>query len=401
MSIERLIQIICGYDHIYTVKKVSHDISLMMSFYRQLTNGVALTDRQGALAVTKLKTYAVEFNNVGIDVEKELLTPFYEHGIREIDREHKIFITEKNNKKYIAVKFPFNKKIQSTIRHIEKSLTGSSTIENKITLYTVNENNIYNLIKNLEYSFNIDNKLQNLYDRIVEIKNDTVAMECSLSREGSTIPASCLDALEHEIGPLSENNVELIIDRQLRFGYKIHNSLKDSLSNKSLSELTKTIANRPCDRVFIDKTKSKFSYKEFAETLTELHRWPCLIVFGNEGKDWATELENIVISINDFVKPEEIRVLTRLDNNINYGQNFNSYIKSHSLNGMVDRHTKCVIIDSNKMPKFLVKDNNWFPMSTIYVNVIMSSVKVQSFSDQCDLRILYGIKAPTNNFYEC
>lgn len=401
MSIERLIQIICGFDSTYVIKKVKHDLNLMLSFHRQLIKDVALTDRQGALAVIKLRTYTEEFKTVGIDIEHEVSSPFYEKGLREIDREQKIFISTVENKKYITIKFPFNKKVQSQLRSIEKKMTDFGQRGHKSNSFSLNENNIYHIVKNFQDTFDIDETLQEYYNRIVEIKKENFSIVCDFDREKTTLPASALRSLEQEIGNISEDNSHLVVDRQMRFGYKASAQIKESFALKDLSEFTKTVADRPCDRIFVDRIRRPYSYKEFAETFTELQRWPCLIVLGNEGKDWASELTNIVDSFSKFVDPSEISVLTRLGSDIEYGQNFNNLIKQYNVNNMVDNNTKCVIIDSNKLPKFLIKNDLWKPLSLIYVNVIISSGKVQSISDQCDLRILYGTKAPSNNFYEC
>jgi len=401
MPIERLIQIICGFDSTYVIKRVKHDLNLMMSFHRQLNNDVALTDRQGALAIIKLRTYSEEFNAVGIDIEKEVASPFYEKGLRQIDREQKIYISDVENKKYITVKFPFSKKVALQLRSIEKKLTDFGQRGHKSNLFSLNENNIYHVVKTFQDSFDIEEKLQEYYDKIVEIKKENFAIICDFDQSKITLPNLAITALKKEIGEIADSNSHLIVDRQMRFGYKVTDRVKESFRSKPLSEFTKIVADRPCDRIFVDRIRRPYSYRQFAETFTELQRWPCLILLGNEGKDWAAELTNIIESVAEFVNPTEISVLTRLGSDVEYGQNFNSLVKQYSVNNMVDNNTKCVIIDSNKLPKFLIKDNMWKPLSLIYVNVIVPSGKVQTISDQCDLRILYGTKAPSTNFYEC
>ena len=401
MSIERLIQIICGFDPTFVITKVKHDLNLMMSFYRQLNRDIALTDRQGALAIIKLRTYSEEFKTVGIDVDNEVATPFYEKGLRQINREHKIFIDESNNKKIIALKFPFSKKVQTQLRSIEKKLTGLGHKDFKNNHFVLNENNIYHIVKTFQDTFEIEEKLQNYYDKIVDLKNQNFSIVCDIDRENTTLPALALTALEKEIGQVSESNCHLVVDRQMRFGYKASTAIKETFKSKLLTEFSKIVADRPCERIFVDRNRKEYSYKHFGQMFTELQRWPCLVVLGQEGKDWAPELINIVECFSEFIKMSEISVLTRLNSDTEYGQKFNNLIKDYSVNNMVDNNTKCVIIDSNKLPKFLIKDNVWKPLSTIYVNVVASSGKVQVINDQCDLRILYGTKAPSTNFYEC
>ena len=401
MSIERLIQIICGFDQIYVIKKVHSDISILISFAKQISKGVSLTDRQGNLAEKKLKLMSEEFKSVNIDIDRELMSPFYEMGVREIDREQKIFIVNKDKKQFIGIKFPFNKKTQSTLRTVERHCSGFSQIDGKINLYTLNENNIFYIVKTFKETFIVDTNLLKWYEEITHLKNNQFSYYCGESSENQNLPRACYEELIKEIGVPSINNCHLVADRRTRFGYTIPEELVKLISEQSLSDFTKLVSNRPADRVFVNYKTSQFTLTDIVQTINELNRWPCLIVFGGESTKWAEDLQAFLVTAKGIVENKEISVLTRLDSQTTHGEQFNTLIKSQNLNNIVDKYTKCVIIDSTKIPKFLVKDNYWNPMSVIFFNLTVSGTKVQVFSEKCDLRFLYGDKAPSSNYYEC
>ena len=86
------------------------DEVLMFSLGKQVLRQTALTDRQHELAKKKLLEYKEQFDVYGFDdFEKDLDS--LRMPIRSINRQKLISLKQINDKIYIAVRFPFSKKM--------------------------------------------------------------------------------------------------------------------------------------------------------------------------------------------------------------------------------------------------------------------------------------------------
>ena len=93
-------------------------------------------------------------------------------------------------------------------------------------------------------------------------------------------------------------------------------------------------------------------------------------------------------SFKNIIFDENISVLFRLDNDDDDGYNFNAYVKKNNLNSPLDKDTKIVYINNNKLPKPLIA-SNWLPEVTILYGNSRTSTNVQLYINSCDLVIHY------------
>ena len=164
ITIEDYIEILTGLqetDVDCNFSIIRSDYSLVTSLAKQTVKGIGLTDRQYELTKLKLLDYKEQFESNGFhnidDNFNNLRIP-----IRSIDRSRWIKIVEDSDRKYIGVRFTFNKKLISaleTMSSIEvKSMYDS---ENKVHFYELTEINVYKIISVLaDKNFVIESKLR-------------------------------------------------------------------------------------------------------------------------------------------------------------------------------------------------------------------------------------------------
>ena len=145
-------------------------------------------------------------------------------------------------------------------------------------------------------------------------------------------------------------------------------------SKKLIEKLNSTDFNQKFSNILLDKgsrfstsDKSEFNKNSLIDFLMSVDHWPIMFILDGDQKlhndlnEWHSMLNGAGIENN------EISVLSRSTDN----QLFNSYIKDHQLNNLVDNKTKVVFI-KNKIPKLLYKidfkPKIVISMSTFYVH---------------------------------
>ena len=83
----------------------------------------AWTEKQGKLAVSLLKRYHTLFQKFGIDLTPLLNNPVYKEPFRVIDYAKSIERYEDDDKEWIEMKFPYNKKIIELLRTLKHQRT--------------------------------------------------------------------------------------------------------------------------------------------------------------------------------------------------------------------------------------------------------------------------------------
>ena len=136
-------------------------------------------------------------------------------------------------------------------------------------------------------------------------------------------------------------------------------------------------------QVFI--SNKKYNINQLVEALLDLYRFPLLVILPTS--DHLKHLQTIHRSFDGVIPPELSSVVFRLDNNDD-GKDFNDYIKQHGLNNLVDKTTKIVYTDSNKIPKPLIK-LNWRPSAVLFLDSSRPNSKVLNFIESSDLIIHY------------
>ena len=350
--------------------------AILESICQQTQKDVALTDRQYALVLEKLKPFESELDNISIeDIPTRM-------PLRSINREKYIIIIDGHNtatlgvgakdSTWIKVRFPFNKKDIMKIQSLHISSREYFHVRGSHEhFYKLTPTNAFKILNALETrNFKTDEIIVEYVNKVKNILNDKSKYSSSFENV-----LNRMDTTEREyiksLTPLQQ------ADRSLRYGYSNDNI--DSL------DLTKMIAYRTSSSVLADP--QTWTMSDIANSINVLNRFP-LIVTVDEGYCYQQLIE-IHQAFLPYVDDSLQSVMFRVDSNDTKNLELNAYVKNQKLNNWVDNKTKIVYIKKNKLPKPLLS-SDFLPMCCLSKSSIRSHTHVKSYVDiNCDC-IIYN-----------
>ena len=350
----------------FTVEKT--DATIINSIARQCFKGMALTDRQSALMHEKLQKYRDQFINLDWDFDyavNQLRQP-----LRHIDRSKYIKLADNE----IKIRFPFRKteimlvqEVANTAQDNYRHEKGSHTHH-----FKCNEINILNLLDRFSNKeFEIDRELVELYDNIKTIHDNPQEHLSGISNmELINIHPTLQPIIKDELGNLTSETMTQFLDRRFRYGFD-HIELptdQSTLTNQIICRTEKSFHSRP----------SLHSLHNVLDSIWKLNRFPLLVVLSDNSEN---ELHEFVNHFRDILNPEEQSVLFRLEDK---DAGFNQLIKDRKLNNWVDKSTKIVYINRNKLPKLLV-NGEWKPSAAFCFTSSLDRYLDSYVSFNCDL----------------
>ena len=203
-----------------------------------------------------------------------------------------------------------------------------------------------------------------------------------------------------DIGEVNETSLSLYYDRKNLYG--IHHFDKTALENSigKLSSLSQTIVKRNMPTVLLP-TKS-FSFSQIVNSLFELKRFPVLVVL--DGKEPLDQLTVAHYHFRNVIHRTEMSVCFRQQNTWIPEQDrkvtdpFNQYVTSQELNKPVDKNTKVVYINYNKLPKPLLKADFIPKMVLSYGGKGLNFNNVTQYTQQFDFQAVYE-DVSTNTYW--
>lgn len=367
----------------YGYKLAKSDAGILISMAKQVSNGVALTDRQYALVKKKLLEYEDQFDDNGIDVTKVINNLMYE--LREIDRSHWIKVLRWKDDDILGIRFPFNKKVINHVESLRKlNKIHDLAYKDNTHYFPYTAQNIFalvNIAKRFESKFQIQSDVLNQYNLLLDYENNKheyvpgVYNNCV-----KNIPDQAISDLAETLGQPNNETLHLYYDRRYLYGFD-HFDSEVSTCIANLPHLSQHIVNRKSSTISIPNTK--FSFHELVSSLYDLKRFPLLIVVEEK-----TAHDSIVSTYNAFrhtIDNQDISVLFRKDGN----DPFNDYVKENNLNNLVASNTKIVYINNTKLPKPLLQAK-WLPSCVLnFGGKSLSFNNVTQFIQQFDLQIIY------------
>ena len=389
LTIEDCIEVISGFHKDIVMEVMSTDYTIMSSIARQVSRGMALTDKQYEVCRSKLITnYKQQFDNIDCDIEQ--VTENLRQPLRVIDRSKYIrLITEqekvqmdnlaKENKDilWFVVRFPFSKKL---IVDLESCIVDRKNYfhpkGSHSHYFLVNETNVFEVIDVFkEKEFNIDSELMDFYNRILIIKNSPKDyIPCIVENNAYNVSDKVHAIANKELGPLTNDSLLLYIDRANRYGItKIDHSLKpNTVIEKIALRSNAQYLSSPLEEDTISLISAVHS----------LDRYPLLVIIQEPHAE--TQLHELFNIFRNIVDPKEQSVLFRLSSDT--GQSFNQYIKENNLNNWVDNNTKIVYISNTKLPKLLVTES-WKPITALAFDSYPLKFIDAYIQSNCDLII--------------
>jgi hypothetical protein len=398
-NIEDCLELLVGLKGQGSFQIESSDQTILQSIARQVSKGVALTDRQYELVKQKLLTYKAQFSSLEYNIDLAIDT--LRMPLREIDRDKFITVvghrdTLKPNEayesykekwKWIKVRFPFSKKLILTIENINAKIPRSKYHHNKGThehYFFLSEKTIYEVVGEFkDKNFNIDEQLLSIYEKLETMKNNKEEYIPGVYNfKLRNLNDRAVNYMISSVGEPSIETLALYKDRQDMFGlhYFDQSDLEQSIAQ--LSTLTKKIVNRKRSNVFVQH--EKYTINAVAESILELNRFPLIVILPTA--DPLSYLHIVHTAFNGFIDNQDASVLFRLDNKTN--SEFNDYIKKHSLNSPLDSSTKIVYISNDNVPKPLLM-SNWKPSAALMLSSSRNHSRVGTYCETLDLVIHY------------
>lgn len=344
------------------------DVIIVTSIARQVSKGMALTDRQYKLMHEKLAAYSNNFKDLNFNVAlHNLRTP-----LREIDRSKTITIEDD----FIKVRFPFSKKLISRINEIIRSVDPKtykherSSHEHYFMLCEKNTQLI--LDQFIDSSFEIEQELIDFYKKVLEIREAPLQ---HLSAYNNNMLYNVSDELKEVIKNETNNDAKKIIDRHRRYGL-VNLDIRDDTNN-----ILDKIVYRTSNEIVL--TDEHYSLENCINSLDALDRYPLLVIV-EQGKEYEN-VRKTFYALDGIIKPEEQNVFFRDEG----PSELNKFISDKNLNRDIDKHTKVVYIKANKFPKVLLKID-WNPIAALVFDSNAQQYKKLHYhyiTNMCDLII--------------
>ena len=287
MHIEDYLELFVGLHHEQKELKFfcsKKDEVLMFSLGKQVLRQTALTDRQHELAKKKLLEYKEQFDVYGFDdFEKDLDS--LRMPIRSINRQKLISLKQINDKIYIAVRFPFSKKM---IKHIEflQRLQPKKNYDSKTKTHLIDfsEKNLFEIVSKLkDCNFEIEEDVKEIYG-ILKIMDDDKENNAPgiYGFEIKNLHAKAIDYAVTSIGEPNVDNLVAYKDRENLLGLKHFDDVELQKAISNLQPLTKKIMQRTNSMIFIDD--NEYTFNNIVESVLELYRFPLLIVLPKDNE---------------------------------------------------------------------------------------------------------------------
>lgn len=370
-------------DYDFVISK--NDATILFSIAKQLSKGIAMTDRQYDLVRNKLSEYKDQFANHGVDVVA--ISENLMYGIREIDRSHWIKVLTWKDEDVLGIRFPFNKKIINRIEELRKlSPVKDLSFKDNTHYFPYNAQNIFALVeiaKRFDSKFDIQTNILETYNQLKEYDNNREDYIPGVyDNKVKNIPQVAIDKLENDFGKPCDDNILLYYDRRNLYGLHYFNKSQILQAQQKSSDIVNTIVNRNSSAIIFKKESHTFD--RMFEGLCDLQRLPLLIIL--DDKDCHDSLVQTFNSLRHSVRNEDISVMFRNDG---VDDPFNFYVKENKLNNLVASNTKVVYINSTKLPKPLLKAD-WIPNCVInYYGKGLGYNKVTQYAQDFDLQIIY------------
>lgn len=391
-TVEDYLEVLAGLQGNDKIKIDNTDCTILYSIARQVFRGKSFTDRQLEVVCLKLNYYSDQFTNAGYTNLQDVLNmQVTRTPLRKVDRSQWIKIVdepvrstprfsvssmrkktadttlEKNS--YIAIRFPFSKKIIVLIEQLAHAHRKGYYHEKgtHVHYFKISENSVYDIVKAFENkNYEIDIELLTYakqVEAIIENASDYVPGVYNLQLKNTTKALN--EEITKHLGELTDNNLHLYKDRSLLYGLSHFDDDKTVINQTSV--LTQRIIRRTEPSIFI--SKNEWSLDAVISSLTELKRFPLLIVIPE--KNPLDVLSYTYQSLKGFVQKDKISTMFRLDNKTD--KNFNEYLKTNKLNNPLAKDTEVVYISSSKkFPKPLF-ESDWRPESVLLLESVRNS----------------------------
>ena len=372
-TVEDAIEILAGVrPRIINIRIDHNEKNLIKSIGRQVSNGLALTDRQLELSLKKIKKYQENLEKNNIDVTTLLATQSLRLPLREIDRSQMILIsTDDDNKKLISIKGTRAKTFQEKWPKIQEKIVGTITEHGTVKEFPLNEINISVIVSEFQDSdFIIEPQLLAVFKEIEKIQENPEKFVPYVDLDDDQVVIRnankhCIDYVETKITNETKVNFLSYIDKLKKCGI-YHKDIKilEKIGKIAPNELTKNVLINSATRFRISPDDHEVS--KVIDVIENLDQWPVLVLVDDDHKA-MDQVVSVFSALTGKISNSEITVFFRIDNGQKNYNEFNQMVKDNHLNNYIGPDTKVVFIAKNKIPKPLLKAD-WHPNTALMLS---------------------------------
>jgi hypothetical protein len=357
------------------------DKRILVSFYKQVSNGHFFTENQANLFLKIIKENLNEIKFFVPNVEITLKENLWSKQFREIKKIRKISLSTQYPENFF-VEFNFNQHLKEKIQKIMFSSSGCFSLGSKYFIPLTEENVFLTISTFKSEKFDIDEKLMEFFHEIEKIKTAGTTKFNVFQLENEKLK----NIIENTVGAINEENVIFLQDRKFRYQYQMFEKNHEN-------SLTSKIAFRESKNVFVNS--NDFALSDVIKSLKELKRLPVLFVFnGHSSKNDKKFLEIMKNAIEEHGIDSDVGIYFRYDKKEDL-DNFNLEVSNLKYNKNLSKTTTVAGISSNKLPKFML-NLKWTPESIISFTNNFHRNKSSVYFNDVDLTIYYGISKPLN-----
>lgn len=362
----------------------SQDLKALRNLTRLVDDPKYITENQSKLIIRLLKDNITCFKDFEAEINQIVSAPTWARNFRVLQQLRKLYVGKDLEIPQIVIEYSFSSDLHRIILGLFKSVDGLYAVTNgKIYGAPLTEKNIVELVDKLKvFKFSISEELTDYYNTIKSWSKNDILDQYRIT----TISYPNFEKqIIADLGIDTAINNNIINDRSIRYQYFPENPEKNP---KNLVEI---LANRTATKVWIDN--SVFPLSNLIKSFIELKRLPTLVVLDTrDDKKCLKNLKFLSDSLEENGIFEGVGVYFRLDNHTD-GKDFNQYIAEKKYNSQLDANTKIVVVQSGKIPKFLLK-SAWKPMSVVSIDHPLRHSKTAVYSNCCDLIVTYTDTQP-------
>ena len=254
-----------------------YDVKVLESMTDTVTSNLALTERQGDLALKIILKYERQLAHKGVSVEP-VKKPHWRTALRKMDYSRRLDI--ENDK--LVLKFPFDNDLIASIRSFTKESQGSTNWDKDTKVWSIGLTE-YNLSWMHTWAqankFEIGDEVNGLMNLVTEAESTNYAIELFVNGDQLSIrnaPQTLLDYVQTRLGGLDLTNLLTLVDAAPILGYTVDSDLATALISEYGPRFYNLLTNRetkinPTTVLSTDNIASVLDYAD------ALQRWPVVL----------------------------------------------------------------------------------------------------------------------------
>jgi hypothetical protein len=258
------------------VNLARYDTDVLNNMSTTASEGRALTEKQGALAVKIVIKYKRQLAAKGIDVAPVEEQVAWRMPLRKLDYTRKIALHDDK----IMLQFPFDSGLIDSLRDFRKESQGHGEWNKEIKTWSfalTEYNLVWLTMWAQQNSFEIDQELAQLNSVVAEVEKTPYAIELELA-DGKLAIGNCPTSLQEYIvshmGGFDINNMMRLVDMSAVLGYTVSTTIADLIVANATPRFYNLAISREVKLNPNGDAQDLASVLDYADTM---QRWPVVV----------------------------------------------------------------------------------------------------------------------------